>query len=264
MNAAVESLNDPDYDTPAGYGAQEWRARIELAACYRLVDYYGWTTQVYNHITARIPGSNALLINPFGLRYDEITASNLVKIDIEGNKLDNSPYPINQAGYVIHSAIHSARHDLQCTLHTHSEYAEAVSCLAEGFIPMTQTGAMFHERVGYHDYQGIALDADERASLIADLGTRNHTLVLRNHGVLIGGETIPWAFVRLYSFENACRTQLRVMASGGTLLRPRDEVLAHTRAQFEGGASQAGAKVRLPEWPACLRLLDARDPAWRH
>lgn len=170
---------------------------MELAPCDRCVEYYGWTTRVYTHITTRILDSQALLINPFGLRYDEFTASYLVTIDVDGNKLDNSPYPINKTRYVFHSTIHSARHDMQCTLHTHSECAEAVSCMAQGLIPMTQTGAMFHERLGYHDYEGIALDEKEQASLVDDLGTRNH-------GVLICDETIPWVFVRLYAFENAC------------------------------------------------------------
>ncbi|MGB7298555.1 MAG: class II aldolase/adducin family protein [Burkholderiaceae bacterium] len=261
--AATESLLTPSYDVPNGQDPTEWQTRVELAACYRMIDYYGWTSQVYNHITARIPGTDQLLINPFGLRYDEITASNLVKIDIDGNKLDKSPYPVNRAGYVIHSAIHAVRHDLQCTLHTHSPSAEALSCLDVGFIPMTQTGCMFYERVGYHDYCGIALDEEERQSLIADMGTENHTLVLRNHGVLIGAPNIAWALTRLFHFENASATQLKVMASGGTITRLSHEVMSRTRQQFEGGDSQAGALVQLPEWPAALRLLDKRDPTWR-
>lgn len=265
MNAPID-LTTPLTDltpAPAGMSPAEWQTRVELAACYRLVKYYGWTSQVYNHITARIPGTEDLLINPFGLDYAEITASNLVKIDIEGNTLDDSPYPVNQAGYVIHSAIHSARHDFQCTLHTHSPWAEALSCIDQPFIPMTQGGAMFHERVGYHDYQGIALDADERASLIADLGPTNHTLVLRNHGVVIGAPSIPWALTRLWHWEAACATQMRVLASGAPINRLPESVLVRTREQFEGGSAQAGAATRFPEWPAALRILDRRDPTWR-
>lgn len=259
----TDLLAERPLEIPQGYSSEEWQTRVDLAACYRLVDYYGWTAQVYNHITARIPGTEELLINPFGLRYDEITASNLVKIDLQGNKLDDSPYPINLAGYVIHSAIHSARHDLQCSLHTHSENAEAIACVSTGFIPMTQTGAMFHERVGYHDYEGIALDEGERERLIADMGKTNHTLVLKNHGVLTCGHTIPWAFVRLYHFENACRTQLKAMATGAPLNELSHETLTHTRDQFERGDARAGAKVQLPEWPAYLRLLDGFDESWR-
>lgn len=261
--AAAPDHLTPGYEPPAGYDRAEWQTRIELAACYRMIDYYGWTSQVYNHITARIPESDQLLINPFGLRYGEITASSLVRIDIDGNKLCDSPYPVNQAGYVIHSAIHSARHDLQCTLHTHSPAAEALSCLEIGFIPMTQTGCIFHERIGYHDYQGVALDEDERQSLVNDLGPTNHTLILRNHGVLVGAPSIPLALTRLFHFENAAATQLRVMASGGTINRLGDDVLRKTRQQFEGGEARAGALVELPEWPAALRLLDKLDPAWR-
>ncbi len=250
-------------DTPAGYSVAEWQTRVDLAACYRLIDYYGWTSQVYNHIAARIPDTEELLINPFGLRYDEMTPANLVKIDIDGNKLDDSPYPINKAGYVIHSSVHAARPELQCSLHTHTENAEALACLSSGFIPMTQTGAMFYERVGYHDYEGVALDEDERARLVADMGTVNHTLVLKNHGVLVCGHTIPWTFTRLFHFENACRTQLKAMATGDKLNALSHETLTHTRDQFEKGDAQAGAAVQLPEWPAYMRLLDKLDPQWR-
>ncbi|MEM7253800.1 MAG: class II aldolase/adducin family protein [Pseudomonadota bacterium] len=250
-------------DVPAGYNEAEWHTRIDLAACYRLVDYYGWTSTVYNHIAARIPDTEELLINPFGLRYSEITASNLVKIDIEGNKLDNSPYPVNRAGYVIHSAIHAARRDLQCSLHTHSENSTAVACLEAGFIPMTQTGAMFYERIGYHDYEGIALDEAERERLVDDMGPINHTLLLKNHGVVVCGHTIPWTFTRMYEFENSCRVQLKAMAAGGQLNRLSHDTLVRTRTQFEGGGAQAGAVVQLPEWPAHLRLLDEIDPSWR-
>ena len=263
MNTATDISQYPSYEVPLDYSAEEWQARVELAACYRLAHHHGWTTLVYNHITARIPGTEDLLINPFGLMYDEITASNLVKIDIEGNKLCNSPHPVNKAGYVIHSAVHQARPDFQCSLHTHSEQAEALACVSTGFVPMTQTGCMFYERVGYHDFQGIALDEAERKSLIADLGKTNHTLVLKNHGVLVCAPNIPWAISRMYSFEMACRSQLKAMASGAPLNKLSHEVMSHTRDQFESGDSAAGADVLLPEWPAWLRMLDRQDPGWR-
>lgn len=246
-----------------GISAEEWQVRLDLAACYRLVHHHGWTSQVYNHITARVPGSEAFLINPFGLGYDEITASNLVKIDLDGNKLDDPPHPVNKAGYVIHSAIHGARHDIACVLHTHSENAVAVSCLEEGFVPMTQTGFMFFERIGTHEYEGIALDLDERERLVTDLGPENHTLLLHNHGLITTGPSVASAFTRLYHFEDNAAIQLKVMASGGTLKLPSRAVMERTREQFEGGAAQAGAAVRLPEWPAYLRLLDRIDPSWR-
>ena len=244
----------------------EWSTRVDLAAAYRLVHYYGWTSQVYNHITARIPGTEELLINPFGHAYDEITPGNLVKIDIDGNKLDDSPYPINQAGYTIHSAIHSARADLQCVLHTHSQNATAICCLEEGFIPLTQMGCMFHERIATHEFEGIALDLAERETIVQDLGQDKHTMLLYNHGILIGGQTIAHAFTRLYHFEDCAGVQLKAMAAvagGATLKKPNPEVVAKTREQFESGASQGGADVLLPEWPAYLRMLDRIDPQWR-
>lgn len=251
-------------DVPPGMDAEEWQVRLDLAACYRLVHHHGWTSQVYNHITARVPGSHeAFLINPFGQAYDEITASNLVKIDLEGKVLDGSPFPVNQAGYVIHSAIHSARPDIECVLHTHSQNAVAVSCLEEGFIPMTQTGFMFFDRIATHEYEGIALDVEERERLIADLGPEKHTLLLYNHGLITTGPSVACAFTRLYHFEDNAAIQLKVMASGGKLKLPGREVMAHTRGQFEGGAAQAGAEERLPEWPAYLRMLDRLDPSWR-
>lgn len=262
MSLATVS-DDTASGAPQGMSEAEWDTRVDLAACYRLVHFHGWTSQVYNHITARVPDTEEILINPFGLAYNEITPSNLVKIDLEGNKLDDSPYPVNQAGYVIHSAIHKARHDLQCVLHTHSTNSTAIACLEDGFVPMTQTGCMFHDRVGYHEFEGIALDLDERERLVADFGPTNHTLLLYNHGIVTCGPTIAHAFTRLYHFEDSAGVQLKAMATGGTLKKIRPEVLAHTREQFEGGAAKAGADVLLPEWPAYLRLVDREYPGWR-
>ncbi len=245
----------------------EWQTRVDLAAAYRLIHHYGWTSQVYNHITARVPGTESLLINPFGHSYDEICASNLVKIDIEGNKLDDNPYPVNLAGYTIHSAIHAAREDLQCVLHTHSQNATAVSSLEEGFIPLTQMACMFHERVGYHEFEGIALDLEERQRLIKDLGPKNHTMLLHNHGVIVCGQSIAHAVTRLYHFEDCSGVQLKAMAAvagGATLKKPSLESVIKTRDQFESGAAQGGAAVLLPEWPAWQRMLDAIDSSWRN
>ncbi|MCA3131811.1 MAG: class II aldolase/adducin family protein [Betaproteobacteria bacterium] len=247
---------------PEGCSAPEWQTRVELAACYRLVRHHGWDSQVYNHITARIPGTEHILINAFGLAYDEIRASNLVKIDLAGNKVGDSPYPINHAGYVIHSAIHAARPDLQCVAHTHSPNAVALAAVDTDFVPLSQEGCQFHERVGYHPFEGIALDGEEKQRLVADLGAGNHTLVLRNHGVLVCGPSITWAWVRLYQFEVAAGVQLRAMAAG-QLNRIAPAIMARTRQQFEGGDAQAGAAVRHPEWPAALRMLDRVDDSYR-
>jgi adducin len=263
MIVSATELQHIEYGpVPEGVSPEEWRTRVELAACYRLVHHHGWDSQVYNHITARIPGTEHILINAFGLAYDEIRASNLVRIDLQGNKVVDSPCPVNTAGYVIHSAIHAARPDLQCVLHTHSPNAVALAAVDTEFIPLNQEACQFHERVGYHDFEGIALDADEKRRLVADLGPANHTLVLRNHGVVVAGPSITWAWVRLYQFEFGAGVQLRAMAAG-QVNRIRPEVMARTRQQFEGGDAQAGAVVRHPEWPAALRMLDRIDPSYR-
>jgi ribulose-5-phosphate 4-epimerase/fuculose-1-phosphate aldolase len=264
MLVTERTLGEVRYgEAPKDCAEEEWKTRVELAALYRLVHHYGWTSQVYNHITARIPGTEHLLINAFGLSYDEIRASNLVKIDIDGRKIDDSPFPVNAAGYTIHSAIHAARPDLQCVAHTHSTNAVALSAVKGGFLPLTQEGCQFFERVGYHEYEGIALDLSERERLIRDLGPDNHTLLLCNHGLLVTGPSVIWAFVRLYQFEVAAGIQLKAMASGAPLRRLSPEVMRKTRQQFEGGDAQAGALVRHPEWPAALRMLDRADPSWR-
>jgi len=248
---------------PPEFSEVEWQARLDLALCYRLVDYYGWTSQVYNHISLRIPGTEHLLINGFGFMYHEIKASNLVKIDIDGNIVDGSPYPVNKAGYYIHSAIHTARPDLQCVIHSHDIDCQAVASIEGGFIPLTQESCQFHERIGYHDYEGIVLDAAEKARLVGVLGATNHTLLLHNHGVITTGPSATWAFVRLYQIIRGCQVQLRAMASGQPLKRIPEEVMIKTREQFEGGDAQAGAQVRHPEWPACIRLMDRHAPDWR-
>ncbi len=248
--------------TPHGYSKEEWKARLDLALCYRMVDYYGWTTQVYNHISLRIPRTEYLLINPFGLLYSEITPSSLVKIDIEGNKVDDSPYPVNKAGFVIHSAIHKARKDLHCVLHTHNPDTQAVSCLKGGFIPLMQEAYQFYERVGYHDFEGIVLDESEQDRLVSSLGASNHTLFLRNHGVITAGSSASWAFIRMYNIIQACKVQLKAMASGDEIVQASNEAMLKTREQFEGGDAQAGAQVRHPEWLAYYRLIKKIDPNW--
>lgn len=241
---------------------EEWTIRRDLAACYRLIHRHGWCDQIYNHITARVPGDDHhFLINPFGLAYDEVCASNLVKIDLEGTVVDGSPYGINAAGYVIHSAVHAARHDVACVLHTHSRAGVAVSCLEEGFMPMTQGGFQFYNRMAYHDYEGIALDTDERDRLVADLGDR-WAMMLYNHGLLTLGETVSHAFGRLYYLEQACQVQLDVLQSGRRIKLPSAEVCEHTARQWEEGIGGMRDKD-LPEWPAYLRVLDREEPDYR-
>jgi len=248
---------------PARMSDSEWQTRLQLAACYRLVDHYGWTSVVYNHISCRIPGTDHLLINPFGMRYDEIRASDLIRIDIDGNQQDDSEWPVNVAGYLIHSAIHKARpQDLHCVLHTHEAVSQSLCALNSPAIPVTQEGCQFFERTGYHDFEGIVLDDGEQQRIVHALGERNHTLVLKNHGLITAGPDCTWAFVRHLAFIRNADVQLRAMAAGD--LRPIDEaVMAKTREQFEGGTAQAGARVRHPEWPALIRLIDRIDPAWK-
>lgn len=244
------------------YDEVEWRARVDLTLAYRLVDYYGWSTQVYNHISLRIPNTKHILINAFGLMYNEIKPSNLVKIDLDGNKVDDSPYPVNKAGFLIHSAIHKARNDLNCVIHTHNIDTQAVSALKGGFIPLMQEAYQFYERIGYHKYEGIVLDESEQERLVQALGDKNHTLMLHNHGVITTGANVASAFVLMYQLIRGCEVQLKVMASGDEIIQASEDVMIKTRKQFEGGASQAGAEVLLPEWPAYYRMMSRIDSKW--
>ena len=252
-------------NSPKRISEKEWRARVDLAACYRLTHFYGWTSVVYNHITLRVPGTDSFLINPFGLTYDEITASNLVLIDIDGNKIDKgNNWPINTAGYLIHSAIHRARaKDLHCIMHTHEPFSQALSALKVKAIPMVQEGCQIYDRVGYHNYEGIVLDEREQNRLIKAIGDKNHTLVLKNHGLITAGLNAAWAFIRHQVFIKNSEIQLKALSSGMPINYIPKKIMLHTRHQFEKGTAQAGAALRHPEWPAFLRILDKIDPLWK-
>jgi ribulose-5-phosphate 4-epimerase/fuculose-1-phosphate aldolase len=241
---------------------QEWEARVNLAACYRLVDHFGWTDLIYNHITLSVPGEpGVFLTNPFGLNYCEVTASSLVKVDIDGNVLSSTPFRINRAGFIIHSAIHAAREDAKCVLHTHSRASVAISCLEEGLLPMTQGGLQFHDRLSFHAYEGFNVEEDERTRLVESLGA-NHVLILRNHGVLTCGETVGKAFQRMYFFEQAAQLQLDVMATGRTLHLPSREVSEKTAQRWHDGTADGSANDDI-EWAAMVRLMDALSPGFR-
>jgi ribulose-5-phosphate 4-epimerase/fuculose-1-phosphate aldolase len=243
---------------PAGAGERE--TRIALAACYRLIAHFGMDDLVFTHISARVPGKpEHFLINPYGLMFNEITASSLVKIDDNGNIVEDNGHGVNQAGFVIHSAVHRARPDVNCVLHTHTRAGVAVSCLADGLLHINQHSAMFYNRLAYHDYEGIALDLDERTRLTRDLGDK-YAMVLRNHGLLTAGRTVPEAFALMYYLDLCCRVQIDLMASGGKLARLSDNVLQHTSEQFANSPLPCGER----EWPALLRLLDAKDPGYRN
>ena len=234
--------------------------RIQLAACYRLVSHFGMSDLIYNHITARIPGpEDHLLINPYGMMYDEITASSLVKIDLDGKVLSNqTEYGINAAGYVIHSAVHGARHDVQCVIHTHTRAGMAVSALQCGLLPLTQT-AMRFAKIPYHDYESVALDLDERARLVADLG-QSEAMILRNHGLLAAGPSIAQAFNTLYWLEMACKAQVDALASNRELCLPPPEVIEKTWRLYQPATRRPFGEL---EWPAMMRLMDRKDPGYR-
>jgi ribulose-5-phosphate 4-epimerase/fuculose-1-phosphate aldolase len=251
-----------------GIDPTEWETRVDLAACYRLVDLYGMCDLHLNHISARVPGEKEhFLINPFGMMYEEITASSLIKIDLEGNIIANSnpEYAINLPGYVIHSAIHAARPDVACVLHTHTNAGMAVSTLKCGLLPLTQT-AMRWSRVAYHDFEGVAVDLDERKRLAEDLGD-GEVMILRNHGLLAVGATIGQAFNNIYRLERACQTQLQAMACNSDMTIPPPDVIARSNAQLAVAPSPDAGGNKRPhgslEWPALKRMLDRRDPSYK-
>jgi ribulose-5-phosphate 4-epimerase/fuculose-1-phosphate aldolase len=239
--------------------AEEWQTRVDLAACYRLVAMYGWTDLVFTHITARVPGpEHHFLINPYGLMFDEITASSLVKVDQQCNKVIDSPFPVNPAGFVIHSAIHEARHDVQCVLHTHTRAGIAVSAQKCGILPISQQSTFVLASLAYHDYEGVALRDDEKERLKADLGKANN-LVLRNHGLLVCGKTIPEAFLNMYTLENTCRIQLDAQA-GGELITVNPKIIEGAMAAAK--AVTVGGPGALT-WPALIRKLDRVDSSYK-
>jgi ribulose-5-phosphate 4-epimerase/fuculose-1-phosphate aldolase len=247
---------------------EEWETRVDLAAAYRLVDLFGMTDLHLNHISARVPGSEEhFLINPFGLMYEEITASSLIKIDLDGKVIENfnPQYTVNLAGYVIHSAIHGARHDVACVLHTHTNAGMAVSTLKCGLLPITQTSLRW-SKIAYHDFEGVVVDLGERERLVANLGDCE-VMILRNHGLLALGQTIGQAFNNIYRLERACQTQLMAMATNSELIVPPPEVIARSNAQLSKMPSPDASGKLQPhgslEWPALKRMLDRRDPSYK-
>ena len=251
----------------------EWQVRVDLAACYRLVARYGMTDLIYNHITARVPDApGQLLINPFGFLYEEITASCLFKIDLEGNVVErpNVAYEINLAGYIIHSAIHAARHDIVCVLHTHARAGMAVSVMECGLIPATQGALRFHNRIAYHEFEGPSVDEGERARLVADMGDKD-VMILRNHGLITCGRSIAEAFLLMQRLETACKVQVDFMSANTKLHMPSAEAMETTArilapptlAGREGAEASLGNWNGQREWSALLRHLDRVDPTYR-
>ncbi|WP_334129918.1 class II aldolase/adducin family protein [Sneathiella sp.] len=239
---------------------EEWETRVNLAACYQLVAHFGMSDLIFTHISARVPGTeNHFLINPYGLFFDEITASSLVKVDIDGNILDDTPFKINPAGYTIHSAVHGARHDINCVLHTHTTAGMAVAAQKHGLLPLSQHSMMFYGRLAYHGYEGIALDLDERERLVRDMGD-SIAMILRNHGLLTIGKTVPEAFRRIFYLEKSCEAQIKAMAGDAELVFPPREVCEHAAAQF--AATDNAGRPTL-EWPGLLRILDRKGSHYR-
>src|SRR5947207_88670 len=275
-------MNQPARLLRERVSAQEWGLRVDLAACYRLVARYGMTDLIYNHSTARVPGpEHHILINAYGMLYEEVSASSLIKVDLAGNIVDKAdhPYSVNAAGYIIHSAVHEAREDAHCVIHTHTPAGIAVSAMEEGLLPLSQTAMRFHGQVAYHDYEGPAFNRGEKGRLVEHLGAHS-AMILRNHGLLVCAPSIPQAFNLIYWLEQACRVQVQTLACQRPLHRAGDEVVTLTAEALSGteitldneaatnpnvkpGAQKAGTGYGWPGWPALLRALDRQDTSYR-
>jgi ribulose-5-phosphate 4-epimerase/fuculose-1-phosphate aldolase len=239
---------------------EEWAMRVDLAACYRMVAHYGWDDLVFTHISARLPGKeHHFLINPYGMLFEEITASSLVKVGLDGAKVMESPFAVNPAGFVIHSAVHAARQDAQCVLHLHTPAGVAVSCQKDGLKPISQQSIFVLASLGYHNYEGVALNDEEKPRLVADLG-RNSFLILRNHGLLTAARSIPDAFLAMFTLQRACEIQVMAQTAGGTLIPIPQPILDGARAQ---SAQVTGGLGGALAWPGILRKLDRLDPSYR-
>ena len=243
----------------------EWKLRVDLAAAYRLVALFGWDDLVFTHISAHLPGpagehTGQFLINPYGLMFEEITASSLIKVDALGAKLEDSPFDINPAGFVIHSAVHGARHDVACVMHVHSLNGIAVSAQKAGVLPLSQQSIFVLASLGYHDYEGVALRDDEKPRLVSDLGRRNF-LMLRNHGLLTVGATVADAFLAMYLFETVCTIQVRALSGGTELVQVDPQIVATAAQQAAVVTKGLGAQL---SWPGLLRRLDRRLPGYEN
>lgn len=247
-------------EVQSAVSAEEWQTRVDLAACYRLVAAYGWADLVFTHISAKIPGPDEhFLINPYGALFEEITASSLVKVDLHGQVIGESPFPVNPAGFTIHSAVHAARSDVGCVLHTHTVNGIGVSAQKAGVLPISQQSIFVLASLGYHGYEGVALRDDEKPRLVADLGERTF-LMLRNHGLLTVGSNIADTFLAMYIFETACAIQLRAQSGGGELVPVHPQILATAQAQAAQVTRNLGGALA---WPGLLRKLDRMDPSFR-
>lgn len=237
----------------------EWQTRVDLAACYQLCALHGWDDGIYTHISAAVPGEpGCYLINPFGMRFEEVTASNLVKVDSDGNPLGPPQYTVNRSGFRLHAAVHAARPDAACVLHLHNMAGLAVGMQDDGLLPLSPYALRFHGALAYHDYEGIAMMPDEQARLVRDLGA-HQAMLLRHHGSLTVGRTIAEAFVLMETLDRACEAQWRAQAAGVPLRQPPEAICRTAHAQLVGDGAPEGAL----EWPSLLRRLDAERPRYR-
>lgn len=240
-------------------GAQEWQQRVELAACYRLIAHFRMTDWIYNHISARVPDTDGeYLINPFGLLYEEVTASSLIKVNVGGQLVEDVPLDVNPAAFIIHGAVHKARHDAACVIHTHTPAGIAVAAQKGGLLPLSQHALKFHGRIGYHGFEGIALREDEQARLVANLGTHN-ALILLNHGLLTVGSSVADAFKTMFFLERACQIQVAALSGGREYVEVSPEISVTTSAIFAGD----NAYLKNRDWNALIRLLDRTDPSYK-
>jgi ribulose-5-phosphate 4-epimerase/fuculose-1-phosphate aldolase len=252
-------IDPPTANTRSLVSPEEWALRVDLAACYRLIAHFGWDDLVFTHISAKVPGTHDFLINPYGLMFDEVAASNLVRVDPDGVKTLDSPYDINPAGYTIHSAIHEARDDAGCVLHTHTMQGVAVSCQKEGLLPISQQASIALLSLAYHDYEGLAMNHEEKPRLQANLGT-SRAFILRNHGLLTVGRTVPDAFLTMYTLQRACEIQVLAQGNGAELLMIPQPVLDTVPEYSKAVMKGAGSALT---WPALLRRLDRIDTSFR-
>ena len=242
----------------------EWESRQKLAGAYRILDHLGWTETIYGHITLRVPGPDThFLINPYGLRYDEVTASNLIKIDLDGNTIGTSNYRVNRPGFVIHSAVHCARNDAHCVLHTHTVAGMAVSAQRKGLLPISMPATGFHERIAYHDFEGPSLELSERERLVENLGNKN-VMILRTHGLLTCGTTLEEAFILMFRLQRACEIQIAAQSAGGELIVPPKNIRERSAILTDEFLSDYGGhNAGKLEFDSYLRLIDRKDPTYR-
>lgn len=253
MTAEVQSISNE-------VSPEEWKMRVDLAALYRIVAMFGWDDLIFTHLTARVPGGDHhFLINPYGCLFEEITASSLVKIDLDGNKVMDSPYEINPAGFTIHSAIHEAREDAICVMHLHTRAGIGVSAQKDGLLPLSQQASIVMNNLTYHAYEGIALNPAEKERLVADLGNKN-LMILRNHGTLSVARSVAGAFLGMYTLETACQAQIAAQAGGGELVMVDQSITDGATAASESVTKNQGGALA---WPALLRKLDRRDPSYK-